>query len=161
MFRFERLFGNDDESETNNHIVNTRINYQLNNNTVEYFHLNAMQIENILERIGEHLVYPSARNNALSPLQQLLTTLHWLGNGGQYHGIAIMHGVHKSTVCRVVHKVVSTIVSCMLSSTICWPVNSQNVSSRFFELGGFPQVAGCVDGTIINIDAPIVRRSIC
>lgn len=155
MLRFERLFEESD-GENHNRCIRDRKNYEIsqNNVTIERFRLNKVQIEFVLTKIGDKLLR-SEKNYALNPLQQLLTALHWMGNGGQYHGVGDMHGVSKATVCRVVHRVAEALVEVMLQDTVCWPTNSSENATHFLRQGGFPQVAGCIDGTVINIDAPI------
>lgn len=69
-----------------------------------------------------------------------------------------MHSIDKSTICRVIHRVVGVIIENLLHSTICWPQNTHNISQKFREKGGFPRVCGCVDGTLIKLDAPIVHE---
>lgn len=108
----------------------------------------------MLHEIGPVLEPESLRNNPLSAKDKLLLALHWLGNGGQYHGVAQMHGVHKSTVCRTVHCIVDVIIAQLFRRTICWPNNDTSIAQKFYEMGGFPSVCGCIDGILINIDAP-------
>ena len=36
--------------------------------------------------------------------------------------------------------------------------NQNDLSLKFLELGGFPQVAGCINDTMISIDAPKLRK---
>lgn len=69
-----------------------------------------------------------------------------------------MHGVDKSTLCRTLHRVVNVIITVMLNNVIRWPDNVQNIPLQFFQKGGFPCVCGCVDGTLIPIDAPNVHE---
>jgi len=126
MTRFERLFELDEEEVLYlPRVFKERINFEISDHpaTIETFRLSKTRIEHVLSIVGHQLQYDSARNNALSPLQQVLSTLHWLGNGGQYHGIAHMHGVCKSTICRVVNRVVDSIVDCMLNDAVYWPVD--------------------------------------
>ncbi|XP_049301958.1 putative nuclease HARBI1 isoform X1 [Bactrocera dorsalis] len=160
MLRFELFSILEDEHSHNSRVTNERINYNLDISAVENFRLTRSQIEKILLKTGAHLQYTSKRNMCLNPLQQLLTTLHWLGNGGQYHGIAKMHGVHKSTVCRVIYRVANIVINEFMDVTIRWPEfeENQNIATQFFNIGGFPQVAGCIDGTMIDTDAPNVNE---
>jgi hypothetical protein len=55
----------------------------------------------------------TARNYDLSPSDQLMIALRFLGNGGQYHGIGDMHGIHKSTVQRALKRVCTSIMEIM------------------------------------------------
>ncbi|KAF2891054.1 hypothetical protein ILUMI_15119 [Ignelater luminosus] len=52
------------------------------------------------EAIEYVLQHNTERNRALTPQQQLLTALHWLGNGAQYHGVADMHRLHTNPLCK-------------------------------------------------------------
>lgn len=123
----------------------------------ESFRLSMVAVEFVENAIGADLFRITRRNHSLTPRQQLLVTLHWLGNGSQYHGIAAMHGVSKASVCRVVYRVTRAIINRLLRRIVCWP-NNPAVAQDFFRKGGFPSVCGCVDGTLINIDAPTVHE---
>ncbi|XP_057667254.1 putative nuclease HARBI1 [Diorhabda carinulata] len=35
-----------------------------------------------------------------------------------------------------------------------WPENPVRIAQQFFNIAGFPSVCECVDGTLVNIDAP-------
>jgi len=119
----------------------------------EKFRMRRHEMEFVLTQIGHRLLY-SDRSYALTPEQQLLITLHWMGNGGYYHGIGDMHGVSKSTVCRVRDRVVRAMNEEMFHNVITWPSNGTEIAEEFFRKGGFPGVCGCVDGTLINMDSP-------
>ena len=62
------------------------------------FRLSSEEVEFVLEKIGHRVLHKTEKHKALTPEQQLLTALQWLGNGGQYHGLADMHGRGKATV---------------------------------------------------------------
>lgn len=121
----------------------------------EKFRLSTVQFENVLDEIGGFLENKSNRFYSLSAEQTLKIGLHWLGNGGQYHGIADMHGVSKMTVSRCVHSVVNAVNSVLFNRLVKWPENTFDVVQQFHAIAGFPQVCGVVDGILINIDAPI------
>lgn len=152
MIRYSRFF----ESENRERVVKLRRNFMISSDFEfkECFRLNKEQVSYVVNSIGSALAYSSGRSTDLDPQQQVLLCLHWLGNGGQYHGIASMHGVHKSTVCRTVHRVVEAIVDKLLQNTVRFPEDTNRLASDFFEMGGFPSVCGCVDGTHVNIDGP-------
>jgi len=119
----------------------------------EKFRMRRHEVELVLSRIGYRLLN-SDRSYALGPDQQLLVTLHWMGNDGQYHGVADMHGISKATVCRLLHRVIQAIIDIIFREVVVWPINGTEEAEIFFRKGGFPSVCGCVDGTLINIDAP-------
>lgn len=82
-----------------------------------------------------------------------------MGNGGQYHAVGDMHGVSKSTVCRVVHSVVNAINTLKFPTVVDCPEDVGQVVQRFHAIANMPQVCGCIDGTLINIDAPIAHEN--
>ena len=65
-----------------------------------------------------------------------------------------MHNLSKATVCRSVQRVTNVICDHLFSEIIRWPQNVSSIAAKFMELGGFPNVAGCIDGSLIPIDAP-------
>jgi len=120
----------------------------------ERFRMAFDEVEFVLQKIGHHLRHPTSQNQALTPKQQLLTTLHWLGNGGQYHLTSDAHGLSKATVCRAVHRVVDTIVNHLFQDVVKWPEDNSELAAKFMKFGGFPNVCGLADGTLILIDTP-------
>ncbi|KAL7634679.1 UNVERIFIED_CONTAM: hypothetical protein RMT77_015056 [Armadillidium vulgare] len=121
----------------------------------EKFRLNKIQFQNVLTEIGEVLQNKTNRFYSLSAEQKLKIGLHWLGNGGQYHGIADMHGVSKMTVGRCVHEVVDAVNSVLFDTFVKWPQNTFDIIQQFHAIAGFPHVCGVVDGILIKIDAPV------
>lgn len=120
----------------------------------ERFRMNSGKVEFILRRIGHELEYASTKGGSLSPKQQLSIALHWMGSGSQYHTIADMHGVHKSSVCRAILRVVQAVNSHLLRDVVKWPENIENEVEKFFQIANFPYVCGVVDGSLIPIQAP-------
>lgn len=92
-----------------------RINFNLEDPYFkEKFRMPKTCVEYLVERLGRFLLHPTNCNAALTPLQQILITLHWLGNGSQYHGAASMHGISKASVCRCVNNVCSRVARHLL-----------------------------------------------
>ncbi|XP_063915611.1 putative nuclease HARBI1 [Zophobas morio] len=151
LFSSDESSENEDERPARRKIYKERVH---DFDFKEAFRLNKVQVKYVLGKIGARLAPANRRNHALTAEQQLLLTLHWLGNGAQMHGIAIMHGVRKSTVCRSIKKVVNIIIDTMFEEEVIWPENTQDIAMEFLRKGGFPCVCGCVDGTLINIDSP-------
>lgn len=120
----------------------------------ERFRMTSVQMEQLRVDIGPMLLHPTDRSHALSSKMQICIALHWLGNGGQYHVISDAHGVSKASVCRCVRSVVYAVNEIKFPQVVTWPENILNVSAGFFAKAGFPQVIGCVDGTLVKIDSP-------
>lgn len=146
-----------DEGIRRQRIFARRVNFDLLSDFMfkEKFRVSKATAENILTRIGGELQPPTLRNHAMSPQQQLLTALHWLGSGCQYHVCGDAHGISKATVHRCVKKVCTSLVRRLLGEEVHWPtVNVQSVPQRFMRVANFPRVAGIVDGSLIQLDAP-------
>lgn len=142
-------------------IYRDRINFEffLESVFVERFRLSRSTTEKVLSAIGLFIDHGSNMNQALNPKQQLLVSLHFFGNGSQYHSLGDMHGIHKSTVCRIVHRVSKAILEILFPLYVRWPNNCAQISVEFSRIAGFPRVAGAVDGTLIPIRAPHVNES--
>ena len=120
----------------------------------ERFRMSHENLELLLNDIGHFLRRATNRSMALSEKMQLCAALHWLGTGTHYHAVGDMHGISKASVYRAVHKVVEAVVRIKFPQVVTWPENVVDVVERFHMIAGFPQVIGCVDGTLIKIDAP-------
>lgn len=139
-----------------------RINFQEITDPQQYmekFRICGAAMEEVLGQIGSQLKHETNRNHALSPQQQLMTALHWMGNGSQYHGVVDMHGLHKSTTHRCVRRVTSLIHRQLFPQEVRWPeTGALSIAQGFFERAGFPKVGGCIDGSLIPIDGPGSRE---
>lgn len=142
-------------------IYRDRINFHFFQESVfvESFRLSRRSAERVLNAIGVQIKHKTDLNHALNEKQQLLVALHFLGNGSQYHGIANMHGIHKSTVCRIVHRVTKAILGILFPKFVRWPNSCDHIPILFSTFSGFPRVAGAIDGTLISIIAPSINES--
>lgn len=67
-----------------------------------------------------------------------------------------MHGVSKASVCRALHSVVNGVIQEVFINQVKFPPNMEETVHNFHAIAGMPLVCGCIDGTLINIDAPHV-----
>ena len=63
------------------------------------------------------------------------------------------HGVSSETVHRAVHSVCNALFDHQ-EEFICWPENSQQLASEFYQVAGMPSVCGLIDGSHILITPP-------
>ena len=121
-----------------------RVNMNIfrNNTFREAFRVDIDVVEYILMIIGPHIQHETERNHALSPREQLLTALHWYGNGSQYHTMIYCHGISEPTVCRVVHRVSSAICTHLLARFVKWPNDTTNIPIQFQRISNFPGMYG-------------------
>lgn len=136
-------------------IYRDRINFDffLESSFIERFRVRRATAEHVLKLIGPKIQHKTKKNHALDSKQQILVALHFFGNGSQYHGISDMHGIHKSTVCRIIHRVSKAILGTLFHEYVRWPENSAHITFGFWRIAGFPGVAGAVDGTLVPIEA--------
>lgn len=162
------LSDNESEEEENRELVvrrrprtfRERINFDCEVAFKKKFRINPEAAEFILRTIAIDLQHPSRCNQSLSPHKQLLIALHFVGNGGQYHGKGDMHGLSKATVCRCANRVANVIVDKLLGAHVRLPtVNTEKIAEDFHRLAGFPRVVGVVDGTLIPMDAPHLNEA--
>lgn len=120
----------------------------------ESFRVDRPVVECIERHIGPLIQRYTRRSHALSVREQILITLHFLGNGSVYHLNGYSLGVTKSTVCKCVHLVCRLIMLYLMPQYVRWPTNPNDISNKFERKAGFPYVNGCLDGTLVHINSP-------
>ena len=86
---------------------------------------------------------------------QVLVTLRYLGKGSFFSECGDLHGISKSSVCRAVEDVTTSI--CERVDNIKFPTRDEdvlNIKRNFFTIAAFPNVIGAIDGTLIPINVP-------
>lgn len=140
-------------------IYRERINFNLTSHSFrEAFRVDPTVVESLENRIGIHI--ERVRSCGLSVREQILLTLHFLGNGSFYHINGHVHGIDKAAICRAVHRVCFFIAKYLMPLFVRWPSNSFNVSTKFERKAGFPNVKGLIDGTLVRIDAPSIDEPV-
>lgn len=87
---------------------------------------------------------------------QILIALRFYATGNFFQMHGDYHGVHKSTISRVVHAVTEALCN-KVGRFIRFPTSAQEKAStitKFAAVCGFPRVIGAVDGTQIPITQP-------
>ena len=95
----------------------------------ESFRVTKEVFQYILMNLGSALAHKTERNQALSPQQQLMTFLHFLGTSTFYHVLKNAHGPSNATVCRVIERVAGAMMS-LESELMGWPSNIAEVVSK-------------------------------
>jgi hypothetical protein len=88
---------------------------------------------------------------------QVLVTLRVLAKGLFYSEAGDLHGIHKSSVCVSLDRVLDSINRRL--DNIHFPTTDDELRSTkraFHHMAEFPNVVGAVDGTLIKIQAPSV-----
>lgn len=141
-------------------IYRDRINFDffLESSFIERFRISRSTAEKVLLYIGPIIQHKTERNHALSPRQQLLVGLHFYGIGSQYHSVGDIHGIDKSTVCRIVNRVSRAINRTLFHVFVRWYNDPSHIPVAFASIADFPGVAGAVDGTLIPIESPSINE---
>lgn len=61
--------------------------------------------------------------------------------------------IFKASVRRAVYDVVAAVNRKILPQWVRWPRNVTEVMRKVYGLGRMPLVCGCVDGTLVGVDA--------
>lgn len=164
MLQLRRLLILDDEDEhpIRPRIHKDRINFVLPTNQLflESFRVDFLVVEQIERHIGPFIQRNTRRSHALSVREQILVTLHFLGNGSVYHLNGYSLGVSKSTVCQCIHMVCGLIMRYVMPLYVRWPSNANDIDIKFQRRAGFPHVKGIIDGTLIHLNAPHIDEPI-
>ena len=102
------------------------------------------------------------RSHALSVRTKVLITLRFLATGADYDLISENFGIVRSTVCNVIWDVIEVILS-LKDRFINFSLEESDLRSSeegFQDIGRFPKVAGCIDGTHVRIVKPSVEEQV-
>ncbi|KAJ8910262.1 hypothetical protein NQ315_004998 [Exocentrus adspersus] len=119
------------------------------------FRLTKNTVQNLVIQIQDEIQYPTRRNAALTPLQQILLTLRFYATGSFQNSVGDHSGVHQSTACKIIKRVTTTL--CRLKPVyINLPEEDEIIAIQqgFFGMADFPRVLLVVDGTHIKIQSP-------
>ena len=76
--------------------------------------------------------------------------LQFVGNNANYHLLRDVRGPSTNIICCVIHRVAQAI-STLEQEVIRWPADVSKLPGQFYEMAGFPSVAGCIDGCHIQV----------
>ena len=109
----------------------------------------------ITSKLEPDLDHQTRRNHALPAVQQVLIALRFFACGTFQSVVGDVFNVHKSTVCRVVHRVAHALCR-RLDTYVKIPSHADGAvfAERFFATAGFPNISGVIDGTHVRIQAP-------
>lgn len=151
----------DEEIEDFDNIVNRRPhNIQQRPNHLNYwddidfrirFRISKNTFQHLLALIEENIRYPTNRNHALNPFEQLLVCLRFYATGSFLISIGDFSAIHKSTVCLI------TRALCLIKQDfIKFPEDQEKIAIQqgFYSIAAFPRVLLIIDGTHVRIQSP-------
>lgn len=115
----------------------------------------------IFFRMNLHFIYQICicfhfcRNNAISPICQLLFTLRLYATGSFLITMGDFSGVSISSAQRIVHRV-SAAIARLRPNYIHFPSTQEEIRReqlQFYNIARFPKVIGCIDCTHIRVQS--------
>jgi nuclease HARBI1 len=109
----------------------------------------------IVDLVKDDLTTSTRRSHAVPPNLQVLVALRYLASNSFQQVVGDTIQCDKSTVCRILNKFCISLCRRM-NQFIKYPSGDTITEYRqkFFKAANFPQVCGCVDGTLVRILAP-------
>ncbi|XP_041372129.1 putative nuclease HARBI1 [Gigantopelta aegis] len=97
----------------------------------------------------------SKRMSSLTPLLRVLITLRYFASGSFQDVCGELIGVDQSTVSRTVTRVTDVLLR-QVPNHVRLPNGKKQdvIKTKFYDMSGFPNVVGCIDGTQVQIQAP-------
>ena len=111
----------------------------------------------MLELIGPTILLTN-RKGTSSPSLQLLLALRFYATGCFQNVCGDIVGVSKSTSYRTIHRVTEALCQHCNKWIDFDPTTMEQDKNSFFQMRGFPNVIGCIDGTQIPILAPSTNQ---
>ena len=113
----------------------------------------------IVDEIKDDIDFSFTRRGSLSAIEQVLVALRFFATGSFQVVIADVLNIHKFTVSRAIHRVAAALTA-RASAWIHLPkqVDADRKKRLFYDMKGFPNVTGCIDGTRVRIKAPIINE---
>jgi len=111
----------------------------------------------LFEVIEPHIAHPTARGHATPSETQFLTAMSFFRSGSFQYMEGTVGGISQSTVSRIIERFSRNIVNTLLPTYLTFPTTTQamnHAKSKLFDIAGFPNAVGLVDGTHVNIKAP-------
>ena len=117
------------------------------------YRFNRDSIYAIANFVREDLERPTRRNHAMSVEEQTCIGLRFLACGSFQQVIGDISGRDKSTVCRVIQNFCEAIVKRRREFVKMPDEEGKQINKQlYFDMGGFPSVIGCIDGTHVKVD---------
>ena len=125
------------------------LDYMDDDELISRYRMPKQCIVDLIDLLGNDLQRPSMRSNALPVSTQVLVALRFFATGSMQR----VTGVSQSSVSHCVTAVSSALTN-KANHYIRLPTDQHTIISGFYQISGFPNVIGCIDGT--RMPLPIV-----
>ncbi|XP_019626781.1 PREDICTED: protein ALP1-like [Branchiostoma belcheri] len=111
----------------------------------------------ICDELEPRLVRTTTRLRTPIPVRKrVAVAIYWLASGDLFRTVADLFGLSTASVCNLVHDFCQVVVETLLPRYISWPKGEalRQTVNGYEQRWAFPQCAGAVDGTHIEVKAP-------
>ena len=119
-------------------------------------------IMKVIDLVREDVKHDTRRSHAVPPEIQTLAAIRYYATGSFQKVIGDLMGTSQPSMSRIVYRV-SSALSRHAGNFIKFPTTvqqQQSVKQEFMQDFGFPNVLGCIDGTLVQIKAPSIREDV-
>lgn len=123
---------------------------------ISRYRLSKSTFQFLLDKISRNLEKETHRNYSVSGVEQFAAALRYYASGSFQIVIGDTCGLSQPSISRAISSV-SKELDKLWDETIYLPVDSreiQTIKQRFYDIGNFPNVIGCLDGSHIPILKP-------
>ncbi|XP_067654467.1 uncharacterized protein [Haliotis asinina] len=112
--------------------------------------------QRICEMLHPYIKKDCPIRDALTTEHRIAVTIYYLATTVEYRTVGNLFGIHRSTVCCVVHEVCYAICTHVFPDAVKFPTGTElkKVISGFQKKWRFPNCGGAIDATHIPIIAP-------
>ncbi|XP_062581784.1 putative nuclease HARBI1, partial [Saccostrea cucullata] len=121
---------------------------------IERYRLPRHFLYRLVELVRGDVERPTNRSHSLPAYTQVLVTIRYLAKASFFSECGDLHGISRSSVSRAIDRVTRSI--CNELDNIHFPSENDALVTKhhFYQIAGFPNVIGAIDGTLIPIMAP-------
>lgn len=126
-----------------------RINLRCNMNSF-------LHIADLIQGKWNEVNSPIGKNAYFFHRERVAVTLHFLTHSGAVHESAQCFGMGKASALRYIDEVIQVILS-IKTQIVSFPKTAEQLNKladEFERIGGFPNVVGAIDGSLIEIQRP-------
>ncbi len=131
-----------------------------NSELIERYRLDRQGILFLNDKLTPFIGPTSFRNNSLNSIEKILIALRYFATSSIQLNDGDIHEVSQPTVSRVISQVTQALtepeIVRQFISVPTAPGEIRQIKEDFFNIARFPNVIGVIDGTHVQIQAPVV-----
>ena len=122
-------------------------------NPIEIFSDREIEDQIVVYFIAQQFDLQRRRHGAVPFIIELIVTLRFYVTGTYQSAIAVLHGIDRTTVCKIIKRV-SRESAKLSQQNVSFPTDLSTDKTKFRELSRIPNIIGAIDCTHIRIQSP-------